>query len=155
MFKQSIKRVSSISPRVAIVGALIAVVVVSGIALLLTRGGSEAKAASGPQPRAARIERVDGSVGITRSESEDKQLDWAEATINAPVTVGDRIYARDDAHVSIALTGHNFVRLNPATSLDVLSLEERRTQLALRDGSALFDVGTLGAEELFLSLIHI
>jgi len=150
MFKQSIKRISSVSPRVAIAGALIIiVVVVSGVALLLTRGGSEAEANAAMQPHAARLDRVDGSVGIARAEDGDKQLDWAEATVNTPVTVGDRIYARDYANASIALTGHNYVRLNPATSLDVLALEDRRTQFALRSGSALFDVGALDSDELY------
>ena len=149
MFKQSIKRLSGVSPRVAIAGALIIVVVISGIALLLTRGGSVANANPAMQPHAARLDRVDGSVGIARAEDEDKQLDWAEATVNTPVTVGDRIYARDYAHASIALTGHNYVRLNPTTSLDVLALEDQKTQLALRSGSALFDVGALTADELY------
>ena len=50
MFKQSIKRLSSVSPRVAIAGALIIVVVISGVALLLTRGGSVANANPAMQP---------------------------------------------------------------------------------------------------------
>jgi len=75
MFEQSIKRLSSVSPRVAIAGALIIVVVLSGLALLLTRGGSEANASPAMQPHAARLDRVDGSVGIARTEDDDKQLD--------------------------------------------------------------------------------
>lgn len=149
MFKQSIKRLSTVSPRVGVAGALIVVVVVSGVALLLTRGGSEANANPAMQPHAARLERVDGSVGVARAEDEGKQLDWAEATVNTPITVGDRIYTRDYAHASIALSGQDYVRLSPATSLDVLALEDRRTQFALRSGSALFDVGALSADELF------
>ena len=149
MLNQFTQHLSSISRRTAIVTALIVVVAVSGIALLLTRAGSEANANPAMQPHAARLDRVDGSVGIARAEDEDKQLDWAEATVNTPVAVGDRIYARDYAHASIALTGHNYVRLNPATSLDVLALEDHRTQLALRSGSALFDVGALAHEELY------
>ena len=150
MFKQYIKRLSSVSPRAAIVAALITVVVIAGVVVVLTRSGSEANANPAMQPHAARLDRVDGSVGIARAQNnEDKQLDWAEATVNTPVTVGDRIYARDYANASIALTGHNYVRLNPATSLDVLALEDHRTQLALRSGSALFDVGALAHEELY------
>ncbi len=149
MFKQYIKRLTSVSPRIAIVGALVIVLAVSGIALLLTRGGSEANADPAIQPRAARLERVDGSVGIARAEDKDRQVDWSEATVNTPVTVGDRIYARDGASASIALTGHDFVRLNQATALDVLALEERKTQFALRGGSALFDLGVLAPDQLF------
>src|SRR4029079_5593325 len=49
----------------------------------------------------------------------------------------------------LAFTGRNFARLNPNSSLDVIALEDRRTQLALRDGSAIFDVGYLEPNELF------
>ena len=145
------KRLSSLSPQAAIAGALILVVVISGLALLLTRGGSEAKANPALQPYAARLDRVDGSVGIARARGEvaDDQLQWSEAAINTPVTVGDRIYARDYANASIALSSKNYVRLNPATSLDVLALEDHRTQFALRSGSAIFDVGALPAGELY------
>src|ERR1043165_7963943 len=81
MFKQAITRISKTSPRVAIVVALIAVVAISGVILLLTRGGSEANANPAMQPHAARLDRVDGSVGIARAEQDDnKDLDWAEAT---------------------------------------------------------------------------
>jgi len=150
MFKQAITRISKTSPRVAILVALIAVVAMSGVILLVTRGGSEANANPAMQPHAARLDRVDGSVGIARAEQDDnKDLDWAEATVNTPVTVGDRIYARDYAHASVALNGHNFVRINPTTSLDVLALDDSRSQFALRNGSAVFDVGELDSDDLF------
>jgi len=143
------KQLSSLSPRAALAGALIVIVGVAGLALLLTRGGSEANANPALQPHAARLDKVDGSVGIARVEAGENQEDWAEAAINTPVTVGDRLYTRDYAHASIALTGQNYVRLNPATSLDVLALEDRRTQFALRSGSALFDVGALPSGDLY------
>ena len=142
MLKQFTKKLAGISPRAAIVGAFILVVALSGIALLLTRGGPDAKA-DVVQPNAARLDKLDGSVGIARVIDANQEPDWTEATVNAPITVGDRIYARDYAHASLALTAHNYVRLNPSTALDVLALEDRRTQLALRSGSALFDVGAL------------
>lgn len=146
---KSIRRLSSLSPQAAIAGVLIIVVVVAGVALVLTRGGSEASANPALQPYAARLDRVDGSVGIARVVDGEQEPDWTEAAVNTPVTVGDRIYAREYAHASIALSGQNYVRLNPATSLDVLALEERRTQFALRSGSALFDVGALPAGEFY------
>ena len=149
MFAQLRKKISSVSPRVAIAGVLIAIVAGSGVALLLTRGGERVEADDTVQPVAARIDRVDGSVGIARVEDENTEPDFAEATVNAPVTVGDRIYARDGSRTSIALTGHNYVRLEPTASLDVLALDDRRTQLALRSGSALFDVGALAQDEFY------
>ena len=99
---------------------------------------------------AARVERVDGKVGIGRGadEAEDAEQ-WLEATTNMPVSTGDRIYARDGSSASVAFTGRNFARLDPSTSLDVMYLAPDRTQLALRDGSAIFDVGALAPGQLF------
>src|SRR5438309_5891173 len=149
MFKRLITRAASVSTRATVIGALLILVAVSAVAWLLTQGKSEANASTAIQPYAARLDRVDGSVGIARVEEGDRQPDWTEATVNTPVTIGDRIYVRDRSRASIALTGHDYVQLNPATSLDLLSLEARRTQLALRSGSALFDVGELSSGELY------
>lgn len=147
MLKQFIRRFSKVPPHVAVVTVLIAVVGASGLALLLTR--SEPKAEALVAPRAARIERVEGNVGLAHGLSNNAQPDWTEAALNTPLTVGDRIYADDDSHAAVAFTGRNYARLNPGASLDVLSLSDRRTQLALRDGSAIFDLGELGEDELF------
>src|SRR5207248_2428317 len=56
---------------------------------------------------------------------------------------------RDNSRASLAFTGRNFARLEPRSSLDILSLSNRRTQLALRDGSSVFNVGALAPGELF------
>lgn len=99
---------------------------------------------------AARVERVDGAVGVGRNATgEEDTGQWLEATQNMPVSVGDRIYARDNSSASVAFTGRNFARLNPDTSLDVMYLAPDRTQVALRDGSAIFDVGALAPDQLF------
>jgi hypothetical protein len=101
-------------------------------------------------PSAARVERVDGEVGLSRSFNPDAaDAQWIELTPNTPLTVGDRLYARDNSRAAIAFTGRNFARLEPGSSLDVVSLSDRRTQLALRDGSAIFNIGALQPGELF------
>ena len=104
-------------------------------------------------PNAARIQRVDGEVAfndsLPNSNATDANVEWIAATPNQPFSVGDRIYTRNNSHASLAFSGRNFARLSPNTSLDVVSLEDRRTQLALRDGSAMFEVGYLAPNELF------
>src|SRR4029079_15676098 len=101
-------------------------------------------------PNAARIQRVEGEVALNNTEATNAQSDqWIAATENQPFSVGDRIYTRDNSRASLAFTGRNFARLNPNTSLDVLSLNDQRTQLALRDGSAVFDVCYLAPNDLF------
>jgi hypothetical protein len=112
----------------------------------------EPKAQALALPHAARVERVDGEVGLSRDLGADagaSDAGWVELTPNTPLTAGDRVYAREDSRASLAFTGRNFARLEPDSSLDVLSLSDRRTQLALRHGSAIFDLGALGPEEMF------
>ncbi len=149
MLKQLSKRFSSVPLPVALVGVIIAIIAAAGAALLLSR--SEPKVEALTTPRAARIERVEGTVGLAHSLEPDgeDQTEWTEAVVNTPLTVGDRVYTRDNSHAAIAFTGRNYARLDPNASLDVLSLADSRTQLALRDGSALFDVGELADSELF------
>jgi hypothetical protein len=100
-------------------------------------------------PYAARIQRVEGEVAFCDDSNTDTNAQWTAATMNQPFSEGDRIYTRDKSRTSLAFTGRNFARLDPNTSLDIVSLNERRTQLALRDGSAMFDVGYLQPGELF------
>ncbi len=103
-------------------------------------------------PSAARIQRVDGEVafsdGLPNADA-GNDAGWIAATPNQPFSIGDRIYTRDNSRASLAFSGRNFARLNPNTSLDVVSLGDRRTQLALRDGSAMFDLGYLQPNEIF------
>jgi hypothetical protein len=111
----------------------------------------EPKAEALSLPRAARVERVDGEVGLSRdlNATANEDVNWVELTPNTPLTTGDRLYARDGSRASLAFTGRNFATVYPDSALDVVSLSDRRTQLALRDGSAIFDVGQLAPGELF------
>jgi hypothetical protein len=101
-------------------------------------------------PYAARIQRVEGEVAFCDDRANTgANAQWTAATVNQPFSEGDRIYTRDKSRASLAFSGRNFARLDPNTSLDIVSLGDRRTQLALRDGSAMFDVGYLQPNELF------
>jgi hypothetical protein len=101
-------------------------------------------------PDAARIQRVDGQVAFCDDRANtDANTQWTAVTANQPFSEGDRIYTREKSRASLAFSGRNFARLNPNTSLDVVSLGDRRTQLAMRDGSAMFDLGYLEPNELF------
>lgn len=102
-------------------------------------------------PNAALIQRVDGDVALNNDAlyTDGSNPQWVTATANQPFSVGDRIYTRDNSHASLAFTGRNFARLDPNTALDVIALNNSSTQLALRDGSAMFDVGYLTPGELY------
>jgi len=134
-------------PHLTIVAVVCAVLAGVGVALWMKH---EQTASAEAIPNAARIQRVEGEVALNNDQAGNTQTeDWIRATENQPVSVGDRIYTRDNSRTSLAFTGRNFARLNPNTSLDVLALDDRRTQLALRDGSAVFDVGYLNSGDLF------
>jgi hypothetical protein len=134
-------------PHMTIVAVVVALVAGFGVAFWMKH---EQTASAEEVAYAARIQRVDGEVAFSDSQPDaDANGEWIAATPNQPVSVGDRIYTRDHAHTSLAFSGRNFARLNPNTSLDVVSLGNRRTQLALREGSAIFDVGYLEPDELF------
>ena len=134
-------------PHLAVVFVVFALLGGVGAALWMRH---EPKAQALAYPHAARVERVDGEVGLSRDlDAEAAEARWVELTPNMPITAGDRLYARDDSRAALAFTGRNFARLEPGSSLDVLSLSDRRTQLALRDGSAIFNIGQLAPGELF------
>jgi Family of unknown function (DUF6600) len=104
-------------------------------------------------PNVVRIQRVDGEVALTNSidnqGNDGANAKWEAASPNESFSVGDRIYTRDKAHCSLAFSGRNFARLDPNTSLDAVTLSDDRTQLALRDGLAVFDIGYLAPGEIF------
>jgi hypothetical protein len=134
-------------PHVTILVA--AVALATGLGVWFYQKHEQAVAAEA-LPNAARIQRVDGDVAFSNSPATtDANTQWSAASANQPFSVGDRIYTRENSHASLAFSGRNFARLNPNTSLDVISYDDRRTQLALRDGSATFDVGYLQPDELF------
>lgn len=134
-------------PHGALVVAACALVTALGVYFWMKH---EQTATAQELPFAARIQRVDGEVAFSdnRADAEANQ-EWTAATANQPFSEGDRIYTRENARTSLAFSGRNFARLNPNTSLDGLSLRDRRTQLALRDGSAMFDIGYLQPDEIF------
>jgi hypothetical protein len=137
-------------PHMTIVAVVVALIAGLGVGYWMRH---EQTASAEELPYAARIQRVDGEVAFSDSVPNagvnDGNVEWVPALPNQPFSVGDRIYTRENAHTSLAFSGRNIARLDPNTSLDVVSLEDHRTQLALREGSAIFDVGYLAPDELF------
>lgn len=135
-------------PHMAILAVVIAIVAGVAVGWWVKH---EQTASAEAIPNAARIQNVEGEVALsnTTANTDQANANWVAAAANQPFTVGDRIYTKDNSRASLAFTGRNFARLNPNTALDVLTLSEDRTQLALRDGSAMFDVGYLAPGSLF------
>jgi len=134
-------------PHMTIVAVVVALIAGLGVAFWMKH---EQNVSAEALPYAARIQRVDGEVAFSDGLADaDANSEWVPATPNQPFSVGDRIYTRANARTSIAFSGRNFARLDPNTSLDVVWLGDRRTQLALREGSAIFDLGYLAPDEVF------
>lgn len=98
---------------------------------------------------AARIERVDGQVSLNHGLDGSANGQWVDGVVNTPISIGDRVVTRDNSRTEIAFTGRNSATLEANTSLDVLELADQRTQVALRNGSAMFEIGELESGELF------
>jgi len=135
-------------PHAAVIAIVVAVAAGAGV-WLYQRHSQNAEAAA--LPDAARIERVDGQVALTNSvnSSDLSSAQWRSAGMNEPFSVGDRIYTRENAHASLAFNSRNHARMYPNTALDAIALTDDRTQLALRDGAAMFDVGYLPSGGLY------
>src|SRR3954454_5756881 len=105
--KQFIKRLSSVPPHVAVILVLIGIIGASGAILLFKH--TEPKTEAQVLPRAARLERMDGNVDVAQAlnQAGNEQLNWQDASVNAPLTVGQRIIARDNSHAEIAFSGRN------------------------------------------------
>jgi hypothetical protein len=80
---------------IAIIGAFLAGIIVAGVIFWVSRSNPQADASL--TPRAARIERVEGSVGLSHAQAQPQaqtgvaESEWEEATRNAPLTTGDRV----------------------------------------------------------------
>ncbi len=134
-------------PHITVIGLVVAIAAGLGVAWWMK---NEPSAQAEEVPYAARIQRIDGQVAFNDSlGGAAADSDWSTASVNQPFSVGDRIYTRENSRASVAFTGRNFAVLDPNTSVDLVSFDDERTQVALRDGSAMFDVGYLRPNELF------
>jgi len=93
----------------------------------------------------ARISFFEGEVSFNRGDNPD---DWQPASINYPMTLGDRIWAASDARVELQLRGGT-VYLGPETELAALDLTRDARQLSLTLGTASFRIRQLEQGETF------
>ncbi|MEO8546256.1 MAG: cell envelope integrity protein TolA [Burkholderiaceae bacterium] len=97
-----------------------------GVALLLASGWAQAD----PPTRIARLGYVDGAVSFSPA-GEDT---WGEATLNRPLTTGDRLWVDAHGRAEVQIGGAA-VRLDVETSLSVLNLDDQIAQLQLTQGT--------------------
>ncbi len=95
-----------------------------------------------PPSRVARLAYISGAVSFSPAGEND----WSEATINRPLGNGDRLWADDRARVEIQTNGST-LRMDGNTSVAVVNLDDRMTQLQLTQGRLLVRVRRLGANQ--------
>ena len=110
-----------------------------GVAALLFAGAASAD----PPSRVARLGYTEGTVSFSPAG----ESDWVEATVNRPLTQGDRLWVDGLARAEVELGG-TMIRLNADTSLSVLNLDDRITQLQLTQGTLSLHVRRLAPHQL-------
>jgi hypothetical protein len=114
-------------------------------ATFLTLAGSSAWAeGEDPPSRAARLSYINGTVSFQPGSVDE----WTPATLNRPMTTGDRLWTEQGARAEVNL-GSAAVRLNGRTNLSVLNLDDRTVQLEVSIGTVSIRLRRLAEDETF------
>jgi hypothetical protein len=113
---------------------------VAGVAVLAFSGSASAD----PPSRVARLGYMAGAVSFSPAGEND----WVQATINRPLTTGDRLWADAGARTEIQVGGA-MIRMNAGTSVSILNLDDRIAQLQLTQGTLHVRVRRLEPDQVF------
>jgi hypothetical protein len=86
--------------------------------------------AGDPPARVARLSFIKGAVSLQPSGAND----WSQASLNYPLTAGDRIYTDQDSQAELEI-GSVAVRASATTDLTVANLNDQFMQLGLGQGA--------------------
>ena len=117
-----------------------ALALVVGVTVLAFGGWASAD----PPSRVARLGYLSGAVSFSPAGEDD----WVQATINRPLTTGDRLWADPGARTEIQIGGA-MVRMNGGTSVSVLNLDDQIAQLQLTQGALNVRVRHLEPNQIF------
>src|SRR3954469_7308993 len=85
--------------------------------------------ATDPPGRVGRLAFLQGTV----SYHDAQRTDWSPALVNTPLTTGDAVWTEPKAHSEISIAGTR-VRLDGATQLDMLALDDSQTRMQIDQG---------------------
>jgi ferric-dicitrate binding protein FerR (iron transport regulator) len=88
-----------------------------------------AQAQSEPPGRIGRLAYTQGTVSF----HDPQQEGWTQAIPNTPLTSGDALWTEPNAHSEVSLAGTR-VRMDGATQLDMLAVDDSQTRLQLDQG---------------------
>ena len=103
-----------------------AIAVGAGLAILAFSG----LAFADPPSRVARIGYMTGAVSFSPAGEED----WLQATINRPLTTGDRVWADAGSRAEIQVGGAT-LRMSATTEVSILNLDDQIAQMQLTQGA--------------------
>ncbi|SIR06276.1 FecR family protein [Aromatoleum tolulyticum] len=112
----------------------------AGVAMLAFSGWAGAD----PPSRVARLAYTSGAVSMSPAGDNE----WVQATVNRPLTTGDRLWVDDGARAELE-TGGALVRMHAGTSVSVLNLDDRITQLQLTQGALNVRVRRIAPNQIF------
>jgi hypothetical protein len=97
-----------------------------------------------PPSRAARLSLVSGTVSFEPASVED----WVPATLNRPLTTGDRLWTEAGARAELNL-GSAALRLNGRTNFTFINLSDNMTQVQVSTGTLSVRLRRLDDQESF------
>ena len=97
-----------------------------------------------PPSRAARLGYLSGTVSFSPAG----QPDWVRASVNRPLTTGDRLWTGGSSRAELQVGGAA-IRMGPSTSMVLLNLDNRITQVQLSQGILKIRVRSLGPRQTF------
>src|SRR6266568_694411 len=97
---------------------------------LLALTGAAFADAGDPPARVARLNYMSGSVSFRPGTVED----WAEATLNYPMTTGDHLWSDENSSAEMHV-GSTAIRLSAQTAVEFLNLDDRVAQISLHQGA--------------------
>jgi hypothetical protein len=113
---------------------------VAGVALLVFSSWASAD----PPSRVARLGYLSGAISLSPAGEDE----WDRASINRPLTTGDRLWADAGARAEIQIGGA-LVRMDAGTGLSVLNLDDQVAQLQLTQGTLHVRVRRLASHQVF------
>jgi len=97
-----------------------------------------------PPSIVGRLNYISGPVSFAPGDAPEE---WAAATLNRPITTGDRLWAENNALAEMHI-GSLAIRMAEYTSIDVLNLDDRALQLRVPQGNVQLRVRRLPADRL-------
>ena len=114
----------------------------SFLTLLASAGLAAQTDSGGPPGRAGRVSYLSGGVSLQVSGD----TSWTAATINYPLTTGDRLYVDQGGRTEVEL-GAATLRLSDATDATITNLTDNLIQIGLSTGTARLTVTALDSDD--------